>query len=968
MTQKTMEMVKKRQTHVPDLQTQLTNDAARQAQMQAAQQRQQMVLNQIARGGMAKPGPHGFPAGMQNQIPVSGMPQQPQSMMGLGAPGLMQNRPDPRAFPMGVGRPPGAQPGFPAEPLARLTPQDQARVNELAINLMSRASEQQLSHIRAGMMQRLTPAQRAEYATQRKDPAVIYYQNAALRELQSRAAAAAAAARNMMPQRQGGMPGGGVPPGQMNPAALLGGLGQQHGMPDGQGFVSNMESIRNEQQMAQMAQKSGQVVVPASIAPGRNATPGPMSGLPQQGAPGNQPGPNQTPRPQQMQQPFGMPQVQMDPAATQAQAQAGVRTVGGRPMPGQPGAMPTPNVPPQASQSPAMGTLNAPMRQPPVSMGQANAVQAMNQGNPPMTAPLNPQFNHQNNTRPPSMPGNMNNQAGMANMMANLPPEARASMVNAMQQQQQDGGNSMREFYAKLSLQGLKPGMMQGMPGQLQAGQMNGLNPAAMANANQKNPVMQGAGQPGMMMQQPTPLEREQLMAIIQTPHGRAAMNNMDIPGQILDRLRGHIPPEVRKWAQLRQYLQTNPSAIPPTHLGNLNNYQALQFKALLDRKKQMGAQAGGPQPQPAPAPGPVPQQQVAQSQGLPPGFSFPPNIGHVARHDMENARQRDPRLQGMTDQNLVEWIRKAKVEAFTKRAWASFHAGPAGRGNNNNNAAAMGLQNGGMQVPQLPTGPQVGLGIKPGQQLPQQLPQQQQQQQHPNMPMGVPHQAQQQPKPVGAPAAEVATAPPSATMKHARPPQNPTPATVPKGIKRPPTEDSESLAAGMANNAAQRPAPPPPQPEARPPSAAQKPTMEQLMKLTPDQLAKFSNEQLAKLTTDQRAYVMRNRTPPGGIGSELPIVARLRELANEGHRLWAQERNQPIDQQMTPAELAETRSKLVRAAQGILQLRGNNITNWYQLTKDDSRAKMFFKTVCLLFLSVGCVEWREGVCANPLM
>ncbi|KAK3898043.1 hypothetical protein C8A05DRAFT_38384, partial [Staphylotrichum tortipilum] len=928
MTQKTMEMVKKRQGHVSDLQAQLTNDAARQAQLQAAQQRQQqMMLNHLAaRGGMAKPGPHGFPAGMQNQIPVSGMPQQPQSVIGVGAPGLMQNRPDPRGFPMGVGRPPGPQPGFPADPLSRLSPQDQARVNELAVNMMARANEQQLNQIRAGMMQRLTPAQRAEYTNQRKDPAILYYQNAALRELQNRAAAAAAASmRNMMPQRQGGMPGAGVPPGQMNPAALLGGLGQQPGIPDGQTFVTNMESIRNEQQMAQMAQKSGQVVVPASIAPGRNATPGPMAGHPQQG---NQQGPNQTPRAPQGQQPFGMPQVQMDPAATQAQTQPGVRAVGGRPMPGQPGAMNTPNVPPQASLSPAMNTLTAPMRQPPVSMGQ---------GNPPMTATLNPQFNHQNNTRPPSMPGNMNSHAAMAGMMANLSPEARASMVNAMQQQQQQQDtNSMREFYAKLSMQGLKPGMMPGMPGQLQGGQMNGVNQAAMANANQKNPAMQGAGQPGMMMQQPTPLEREQLMAIIQTPHGRAAMNNMDIPPPVLQRLHGHIPPEVRKWAQLRQYLQTNPGAIPPAHLGNLNNYQALQFKALLDRKKQLGAQPGGPQPPTAPGPAHVPQQQGPQSQGLPPGFSYPANFGHVTRQDMETARQRNPQYQGMSDQNLVDWMRKAKVEAFTKRAWETFHATQAARANNNKNAAAaVGLQNGGMQVPQHPTGPQVGLGIKPGQQ-PQQ--QQQQQQQHPNMPMVVPHQAHQQPpKPVGAPAAETATAPPSGTMKNARPPQNPTPVQAPKGIKRPPPDDSESVASGPVSNAVQRPAPP--QPEARPPSAAQKPTMEQLMRLTPDQLAKLSNEQLAKLTQEQRAYAMRNRAAPP------PEMSRLRELATEGHQLWAQEMPQLVEQQVAPAELAETRAKLTRAAAGILQLRGNNITTWYKLTKDDSRARMFFKT-----------------------
>ncbi|KAK4031969.1 hypothetical protein C8A01DRAFT_41596 [Parachaetomium inaequale] len=48
----------------------------------------------------------------------------------------------------------------------------------------------------------------------------------------------------------------------------------------------------------------------------------------------------------------------------------------------------------------------------------------------------------------------------------------------------------------------------------------------------------------------------------------------------------------------------------------------------------------------------------------------------------------------------------------------------------------------------------------------------------------------------------------------------------------------------------------------------------------------------------------------------------------------------------LSPAEFNETRVKLAKAVERIQQLRAAaNIAKWYQLTKDDSRARMFFKT-----------------------
>ena len=929
MTAKTQEMVKRRQGHVPDLQNQLSNDAARQAQLQAAQQRQhQMMLSQMAARGLGKSGPqHGFQP-MQNPMQVPGMPQQPQQIgMGMAAANMLQNRPDQRQFQMQM--PQGRQGAvFQVDPLHRLAPQDRNRVNEFAMRLMSQADEMTKNQIRQMMQTKLTPAQLQECAAQRKDTVFTWYQNSALSQLQARAAQQQQQ-RNLMQQRAGGMAANAVPPGalqgQMNPA-LMNTLGQQPGMADGQAFAPNMESIRNEQQLGLRAQQAGQVVVPASAAPGRNATPGQIPGLPPQPAPVNHPGPNHTPLPPQVQQTFGIQQVQLDPTAAQVQAQPGVRAVAGRVMQGQPGAMGAQSAPPQASQSPAMNTLNAPMRQPPVPMGQGNG-QAMNQGNTPMAATLNPQFNHQNNTRPQSLQGNMNN-AAMAGMVPNLNPEARAAMGAVPE------NGAMREFYAKLQehqragnngFPGPKPGMIPGMPGQIQGGPMPGANQAALLNANQKNNgAMQPTGQPPtLQQQQQLAAEKEHLLAIIQSPQGRAAMNNMDIPVQILTRMRGSIPPEIRKWVQLKQFIQNNPAALPPQMHSHLNNYQFMQFKAMLDKKKAPTAPVAVPGPQPPG--GPVPQQPGFQPQPLPPGFSYPPALSHVTRQELEAARQRDQRCQAMSDDALSELLRKAKRDGYAKKAWEQFQQSQQARGNNNNPAA--GPQKAAMPVPPTPTTQQGGVIPAP----------------HPNVAQGMHQQAAQQ-KPAGAQMVDMAAAPSLGTGLPARGALNPSPATAAKNLKRP-NPDEAGDPTGQQGNAMQRPAP---QPGARPPQAGPKPTMEQLMKLSPEQLAKFSPEQLTKLAPEQRAYVLRTRAGPPQTGPP-QSVSRLREVAEEGHRLALQEVSKEKPLAMSPAELAETRLKLGAAVDRIGQLRAaSNIAKWYHLTKDDSRARMFFKTVCV--------------------
>ena len=882
-------MVKRRQNQVPDLQTQLSTDAARQAHLQAQQQRQQqqyqqqqqMIMSQMAARGL---GQHGFqPLQNPNQVPV--MPQQPQQMgMGMSAQTMLQNRPEQRQFPMQMGQP--RQPGIlPANEMNQLNPQDKARLDGQAMKLLSQTGDIQKHQIRQMVQQKLGPAAVSEYTAAGRDIAFIYFQGVAFQQLYGRPPAQ----RTMMQQRPG-MPQA-PHMGQMNPG-FMNSLGQQQAIPDGQMFAPNMESIRNEQAMGLLAQQAGQMVVPASTAPGRNATPGAMAGQPPQPNAGNQQGPNQTARPPQVQQPFGMPQVKMDPAAAQAQGQPGARPAG-RTMQGQPGTVATSNAPSQPSMSPALNALNTPMRQPPVPMGQGN-------GQPPMGATLNPQFSHQNNARPPSLQGNMNNQ-GMAGMVQNLTPEARAALASGA-----DNG-AMRELILKWDgrngFPGAKQGQALGIPGQLQGRPMNGPNQTAMFGANQKgNGMMPPAAQPAPMQQQMS-AERAKFMAWAQSPPGQASMNSMDIPPAILNQLQGSLPPNVQKWAQLKQFCQSNPGIIPLAAQNQLHNFQVQQFKTMWEKKK--------------------PQQQN-QPPPLPPGVQYPPNISQVAQPEFNAFRQSQPRLQNMPDEAMIELMGKVKRDNFAKRAWSMYNQQLQGQGNN---GAGAGAQNSATPVPPTPT-TQLG-GITP---TPQ-----------PNARQGQQHVGQ--PKPTGAPTADVVPTPASGTLKNARAqqnrqtPMNPSPAPSSKNLKRANPDDADDTHSQPINTV-QRP---PSQSDARPPTGAPKPSMEQLMKLSPEQLAKISPEQLANIPPEQRAMIMGRQQQ---IASE--EILRLKQFATEEQRVAQHEMSQEKEIPMSPAELQEMRVKLAKAVERINKLRGPFMPKWYRVTRDEGRARMFFRTVCI--------------------
>ncbi|KXX74351.1 hypothetical protein MMYC01_209819 [Madurella mycetomatis] len=878
VTQKAQELFQRRQNNAAELQKQLGADAARQAQIQAQQRHQQMLLNQMAATrGLGQPAQHGFQA-MPNQFPA--MPQQPQHIgMGMPNPMMLQNRPEQRQFPMQMGQP--RQPGVFPKDMNQLNQQEKALVNDLAAKMMSQTPEPVKHQYRQIVQQRLSPAQLTELTAANRDPVFLWFQSHAFDRLQKQVAAQ----RGMMQQRPGipaNMMAQAPHQGQMNPG-LLNALAQPQVMPEGQMFPQNLESIRSEQQNGLRAQQAGQMVVPASTAPGRNATPGAMTSVPPQPTLGGQQGPNQTPRPPQMQQPFGIPQSKMDPAAVQAQAQSRAQAVG-RTMQGQPSGI---AVSAAASQSPAMNTINAPMRQTPLPMGQANG-QAMNQAG----QTLNPQFNHQNNTRPPSLQGNVTNGV-IAGMMPNLTPGGP-----------QDNG--MRELMAKWEqrpsanqgLQGPKPGQAPSLPGQLQPGPMGGPSQAAMVSAAQRN----GAGMPPAMqppgVQQQQPNDRARLMDYMQSPKGQATMNSIDIPLDIVNRLRtsSNLPHDIQKWGQLKQFIRNNPAVFPHQLVNHLHQLQVSQFKGIWDKKMAAAALPGASQtPQ-----GAAPQPKLQQN--LPPGISWPPAIFQVAPHEVESFRKH-PKAQALSDEALHEFIKRAKQDNFFKKSWAAYHAQNQANGN-----ALASVQRTTTQIPQT-------LAMQQG------APTQQQNARQGVQPQSAP------PKPVSAPAAaDAVTTPASATLKAARPPpqqnrptpQNPSPASAPKNLKRSSPDDASDVPV-QASNALQRP-----------PSQLDVQTQTGAANMSPDQAA-------------QKAAAMRKHPQQNQPGPDYSLEkARLRDIHKEAQRSVFQEQQQEVA--MSQPELQEMRHRITRACGLMEQLRGQGLLLWYRCTKDDARATMFFK------------------------
>ncbi|KFA69979.1 hypothetical protein S40285_02034 [Stachybotrys chlorohalonatus IBT 40285] len=979
MNNKMMEFVKKRQANEPNLQNSLNAGAQAQAQVQAqAQQRAMMNMQQLGRG-MGQ-GPQGFPQ-FQQPMPGAQMPQQQQMQqnpqqnpqhhllqqqqqmgmpmgnhMGMGMVTQAGRGAGPNSQAMNMGGGQGRPPQPNATDISRLTLADKQKVQETANRMMASTPESQKNQLRQQLQQRMTPQQQADFQANHKDPVLWYFQNQAFNIL----------AKGQNARNANGQAG---QPSQNNPQAAM--MQQQHSQQslqrqnmmsavqgDGSGndfsqFNHNMESIKDQQMSGLIAQQQGQPVVPASNSNGRHATPQPLNqGMPQQG-------PSQAPRqpqqlpaqqtPQQQQQQQQAAQhlrlqqmkmsqgLQQSPAQVQNQVQAQMNQ-----MQGQQGAM-GPGVPP--SQSPAMDTLNTPGSRPTNNMNPMMGQQSTKQGGV--------QFGDQRFNQGIQRPNSQAFQQMLSNMsqehreaLAGLPPDKLTDVMKKWQ--------ATRQEHAGMNGGQMNMGQMQNRPqNQSPMGQMNpsmaGLGPQGM-----QQPGMMGNGNPQQQIQQ-----IQQMLRMPPNPQTQAIMDSMDLPPQVTSHLShlGPLPPDVKKWKDLKQWLSRNNSLDQPTRnqLGALQTRQFQMFmtrRATMIQQQQNANMMGNSMQSPA---GQMPNQQqnpmqrrmgnmgnmanmsnpmanpMANSMGNNMGGNMggnnnmgnnmggnlgnnnlgnipnmPPSIGQVTPHEMMQTRASRPNLMQLPDEQVRAMIVQMKKATWVQqqqqqqqmRALQVQQTQPMVQGQQ---------QNGQNQVSMSP-------GFVPPQQQPGQMHQAAQS-----------HQAMQANTPK-----QQATTPRMPATNNRNQAPNPSPAQVPKSLKRA-TPDDESEAP-------------------KPPAATQQPTTQQMQKpfpsLTPQQIASMTPEQRAKFEHFRMAQAnsqsnLQNSAQANAQAKSAKAMNRLKTIGQEEQKQVASESMPDII--MSPQEQADTANKLQRIAIDMGKV-SRGLRSWYQLTEDDARARQFFR------------------------
>jgi hypothetical protein len=640
-----------------------------QAQAQAQQQHQaQMMMNQNSMQGQQRamgqqPAQQGFQH-LQHQMQASPLPgQQPPPQMGMGTgmgnnslpPNMAQNRQQ-QQFQMamqaqqqqnGLNRPQNAMPGF--------SPAEQAIINETANRFFNEASDQERAALTNRLSESTAPQVWQDMEMRGDSPLMFYYRNkamAGMRQKQVRMQQAQQQQQLALSQQGQNMPNGAPMQQQrsMNPSPLNGqaqppmGMGGNNGFGD---FMGNMDNIAAQQKQAAIAADQGQVVVPANGAQ-RISTPQPG------GMPGQQMGigmngqgmPNQMNMAQQqaMRNNQQLQQQQQRLQAQQSQQAAMQARLNAQKMglQGQPGGMGNGPMPPQ--QSPALPTLNAPLRTP-SQMGQQDSPQV--NPNQQFGQQLDPRFAQANNR------GLMGPGAGMnglsQNFMASLSQEQRQKMnglppdklqevmmrltqqraaANMQRQTPQQGNNPMQPSgQMPQASQFNQPGGQFGMPGQ-RASQMN---PSSMTPQQQ-------------VALQEQNVQMEQQFA--------RQMDAMDFPSNF----RNHpnfppgVPPEVKKWGALKLWASQNQNSLSPEIMENIRQLMRVHWQGIIRARSQNAANQAGMQPgaqggqagmagmaMSAPV-APMTQNSMHQPPGM--NMAGMGQLRQITLQDIQNARQ----------------------------------------------------------------------------------------------------------------------------------------------------------------------------------------------------------------------------------------------------------------------------------------------------------------------------------------
>ncbi|KAJ6446668.1 PHD finger domain-containingprotein [Purpureocillium lavendulum] len=939
MNGKIMEFFKKRQENEPNIQNSLN------AQAQAAQaaQAQAMMNMQAQMGrGMGQTPQQGFQH-LQHQMQASQIPQQlqqqqaQQQQMGMamgmqGGRGAMPNQ-------QAMGMPPNRQPPQAvAAEMARLAQADKAKVMDLAAKLMSQTPEQQKANTRVQLQQRMAPQQLAELQAQGKDPLLWFFQTQAFHMLKN----------NMSRLQQQGGPQQGQNANQaammqqqrsqqslqqQRPGMMNAGVAQST---DFAQFNPSMESIKDQQMTGLMAQQAGQMVVPASGAGARNPTPQPGNQ-----AMAGQPGQNQTPRQapqqpqqhmqqqqqqQQQQQGASLQQMKMN-QAQQSQAQLQMK----QQMQGQNGMMG--GVGP--SQSPAMNTLNTPVTRPPGGgMGQGMGQGGMQFGDQ--------RFN-QGIQRP-------NNQA-FQTMLSSMTPDQRQALHGLPPEKL---GEVMRRWQSTRQEQMA-----------MNAGQMNPQNRPPNQFGGQMNMNMgMVAGQGPQVMQQQLPngqgngnLQQQQMQMPrmpIQNAQAQMMMDQMDLPPQVHAQI-AQLPLEIKKWRDLKIWLSQN-NTLPQNVKSQLSNLQQRQFQVLMQRRASMqqAGQAPGmnqmagsmpgqmpnqqqqqqqPQTQPQQQPQPPQQQQQQQQQQMGiqrPMGNIPQQVLQVSPQELLQVRTQRPTLANMPDEQLRTMVMHMKRQAWLQQQQQQQQQqqlrAQQAQAQAQAQALAQGQQSTQAQMPSAPQAP------APMQSAPQAQPGQQQNRTPQPQNQAGPNAAMRQTAAMTQ--AGNQRQQPNQASEQAR---NNRPAAAKNNLKRPSTDDAADTTepSNVANSGPSRPAS---QPNQQQGLKAPQFSAQQLASMPPAQRAKY--EQFLKMQMagqGQQATAMMQQQQAGN-----EAVNRLRQFSSEELRAFKEQSAPEIA--MSPQERSDTAAKLQRIAGDMTKV-SRGLTKWYSITRDDARAKMFFRT-----------------------
>ncbi|KAK5631765.1 hypothetical protein RRF57_007479 [Xylaria bambusicola] len=862
------ELFRKRQANEQNIHHNLTTQAAQ----------NQMMMNQnMQMRGMGQPLQQGF-QGLQ-QMQQSPTNQQGQPNMGVNNPNGLGTNPNQQILQAGGQMRP--QMAMQAR-MANFSPQDQAKIHQLAVAKLHGMPEPTRSQYRIMVQTKLGPQIMAQLQQENIDPLMYFFQSQLINSYMQ--------AKGQTGINQMGMPMQVPQQRSMNQPA------QQ--LPTGQtgefSPFSNVD-IMNQQKAGLMAQEAGQMVVPASNGAGRNATPQPMGSLP-----GPNQGTGQPTLPHQMQPPFGAhqpsQQLKMDQRAADqraAQSQAQIRAQAqAKQMQGQPGGL---NGLGGTSQSPAMNTLNAPVRRTPIGIGQTEGQPQIGQGNVAFGQHMmDPRFNQTGQRTPIGTNGNMNNRNQMIhNALAQMPADIRQQIMNLPQEKVPE---MIMRWNANRAA-----GPMSGRP-QPQAGQLGPGNPMAQS-MTQFAPGTNIPGQHpnlGMPMNQQSQLMLQQ-MNQLRNPNGpqgttdrSALMDNMPVPKEILDQVRitspqGAISLEGKKWGWFKQFIaQKN---VSQQQMNNLLQTQARQFGELMAQNANKAANVN-PAATSSQAPQPnIPQQGVQPNGQLTPQLAQPilnPAAGNlnivISPQEIQNAKKHD-KFKGWPDEKIRQMLTQMKMQAFKNRAASQMSGMPAQPPSTT-------------QVSQpAPAATTAALQSANGAAVP------------PKQQNGGP---------------ETGTTSPMSQGRNIKQPQNNSTSnvtaapTVKTGTKRPMPDDGTE-----GSNPSRTPV--------------------QRSQQIPPQIPHLSAEQLAAMTPEQRqkyeAMVRSRQSAPTAQMSE--DMLRLKAIGQEQHQVGMKE--QLPDIPMTPEQYQDTAQKVQNMC-GEMNKVSKVLGRWYSVTHDDARARLFFK------------------------